>query len=130
MASMDRATAEHELIKFLDDWELDLESNIDEDTSKVIEKQKGQLIKAFESGKLTFGDGELKFQLRDEGVISFMVPKANAYLETDRSKDHEYMKKLYNFMGAMTGKPPKILAKMDARDSKVAQAIVGLFMNG
>lgn len=129
MASMDRATAENEFNNLAEDWELDF-NDLDDESASVVEKQKNTIIKGFINGKLSFSDDGLKMDVRSADPIFFNVPKGSAYLETDRTKENEYMKKLYNFMGAMTGKPPMTLAKMDGRDCKLAQAIVGLFMSG
>lgn len=131
MAEQDRVTAEAEFDKWAEDWDLDLETDMDDPDSKsLLDDHKRRIVKGLIQGKLSIKDEEITLKTRADGSVMFKVPTGAAYMELDRAKDSHTMKKMHNFMAAMTGKTPSFFAAMDGRDIKICQAVVSLFMAG
>lgn len=131
MAKMDRISAVAEFDKLVEDWELDLETDMeDPDTKSSMEVMKSVIVNAIMKGKASIKDEELSVNLRSDETVTFKVPTGATYMELDRAKVDHSMKKLYNFMGGMTGKPANFFSKMDGRDVKICQTITSLFMKG
>ena len=131
---VDEQTAEQEFDRFAEAMVLEVdESRMDEDEAKEFKPLKRTFIRAVQSGALVVNeDGEPELSLskpvNDISTVRFREPKGADYMQADKSKKTESMKKFFMIMASMTDVPVNVYTNMRKRDLKVCQAITGLFM--
>ena len=134
MEKLDRESAQREFDRFAEEWDLetDLGAMEDEDR-KSYEAQRDRLLKAIRSGALTIGDGGIptftpKHAPCEGTPLTLKVPTGSTYMSMDRFKDRQAVHKMHAVLAEMTEQVPKFFSSMDARDLKVPQAVLILFL--
>lgn len=124
--------AEEEFGKFIEAMELDVDPDgMDDEDKASFVSAKRVILKCIESNHLVVNeDGEPVYTPRkgDKSPITFHEPTGASYMAMDQKKKNHDMTKLYSVLADMTEEPIQRFAKMKARDTKVCQAIIGLFL--
>ena len=122
MPKIDKTTAEKELIALLEKWADDQEipDITIGDFSHVFKSAVGYIS----SGKMVIQDEKIKVKNGDEW-LEFGVPLGEAFM----SMKGENAAGMIAFAGSMCKQAPKFFANGDARLTKKAMVIAGLFMH-
>lgn len=135
MSKVAKEVAEADFNRFGAAMDLNFDiSQTDRDSLEGFNGQKQKVVDALMKGSLVineFGEPEYTPQRIDNiagGKIVFHEPTGAAYMEMDRCKEAEGMKKTFVFMAATTGISSSTFATMPNRDIKVCQAITALFL--
>lgn len=133
-SKIDKKTAEEDFGRFAAAWELD--TNVDgmnADDRESFEQQKAKIVKAIMIGRASINDkGDVVYALKDPlpgaEELTLRMPSGDAYMEMDRFKDQQSVRKLMAVMGYMTGKPVKTFSGMSGIDLKLCMAVTSLFL--
>ena len=133
---MAREAAEHDFKTFAEAWDIDddVDGMVDEDDKESFRLQAGRIIRKIRKGQAVVDEGGavLRYTLLEaQGsveVLTFNIPKGQAWSSMDRYKDRQNIGKLNAFMADMTDQSPSLFAKMDGRDLKFCQAVTNLFL--
>jgi hypothetical protein len=137
---VDRETAIIDFETFCNDWYIGYDTSImTEDDQVNFEKVKQQIILAIRDGRLCYNrddetflyiiSGKLSKDLVGE-QITIRRPKGDGYMEMDRFKDGQNMRKVYAMLSTMIGHPVQFISRLDGIDLKIIQAVQTLFLAG
>ena len=128
---IDGAVAQDEFNRFLELMDIDNDpSHMSGEDRVNFDKLARTITKAIETGRLVVNDdGEPVFTPAGfDSPMTFHEPTGATYMSIDRRKDGQNVAKLHAMLADMTKQPPDVFAKMKARDYKVAQAVIMLFL--
>jgi len=128
--------AEADFARLCDTWDIDTDTEeMDGDDRDSFAKLKRQIVRKIRTGQLTVdAEGEtatleLEWSKKVQtNKITFQTPEGDAYATFDIYKDRQNVAKMHSLMGSMTGQGPDFFVKLNARDLKVCQNLVNLFL--
>jgi phage major head subunit gpT-like protein len=136
---VDRETATADFEKFCSEWRIGYDTaTMTEDDQAEFEKLKQQIVTAVMDGRLYYDTDEswnytISGSMSKDLVgtqIDIHRPKGDAYMEMDRFKDGQNMRKMYAILGYMISKPVQYISRLDGIDLKIIQAVQNLFLAG
>ena len=130
---VDREVAETEFDRFVDTMDLDLDpSKMDKEDGADFTRLRDSVVRAIEKGAVVISEsGEPVFlPVGDIGhdAITFYEPTGASLMATDGKGKNADVKKMFAMMADITRTSPGVFAKMPARDLKVCQNILTLFL--
>lgn len=128
-----REVAEAEFERFVETMDLDVdESRMDTEDRKSFDELKERLLRAIETGLLVVDDKGQPVYTPRAGThtqpITFHEPTGASFMAMDTKKKDQSVAKMYAVMADMTHLDQKVFAAMPARDLKICQAVVTLFL--
>ena len=122
-----------EFDRFTHAWDID--ANVDAmngEDKESFEVQKGRIVRAIQSGAATIDEeGDVTYALKHpKGAVTSLCFKAGrtSLIAMDQYKDRQNVHKMYAVIGSMVAQPPKLIANMDARDTKLCMGVASLFL--
>jgi hypothetical protein len=127
---VDRETAERDFETFAEEWGIDTDlEDMDEESRDGFEQHKRRIVRAIMSGNAVVDGHKLSYTpLGDSDEITFKRPKGRALLAMDNAKESQHMRKMFEFLGSVTGQAPKVFSNMDGRDLKLCSSVASLFL--
>jgi len=127
--------AEREFERFVEAMDLDVAQDaMDEEDRKDFSNQKRLFLREVKRGKLSVDEqGQPVFRpsgCAEEQALTFHEPVGANFVEMDRYKESQSVKKTNALLDAMTKTSPKRFASMKNRDYKVCAAIMAFFLGG
>lgn len=132
--AIDREVAEAEFDRFVEAMDLDLDpSTMDKEDGADFARLRDSMVRAIQKGAVLIHEetGEPIFlPAKDVGceTITFYEPTGASLMATDGKGKNADVKKMFAMMADMTRTSPGTFSKMPARDLKVCQNIVTLFL--
>jgi hypothetical protein len=127
-----REVAELDFARFLDMMDLDADmTRMDPEDTKSFEEAKHRLVRAIERGHLAIDEKGQPVYTPQGGTqqpITFFEPTGASFIAMDSKKKDQNVAKLCAVMADMTRQNAALFAKLPARDFKVCQTIVTLFL--
>lgn len=124
--------AEADFNRFAEMMDLDVdETRMSAEDVATFKEQKARLLRAMLRGHLVVNEkGEPVYtpQLGIRDPITFHEPDGATMMAMDKLPKGENAARTHALLGAMTGKPPVLFAKMKSRDLKNCSAILNLFL--
>lgn len=131
---VDHKTAGQDFNRFAEAWEIDtVVEDMKQEDRDSFEDQKRKVVKAIMIGRAAVGeDGNIVYNLKDPvhgtDAVTLRMPRGEGYMEMDRFKEQQGVRKFMAVMGHMTGKPVKMFADMSGIDIKFCMAVSTLFL--
>ena len=127
--------ADEEFEKWAEIFYLDCDvESMDSEEADDFKKIKKQFVLSLRLGRVSIDeDGDLTLKLIEplgEKTELVFAQKFNssAFIQMDRHKEKESMKKTLSFLGGWTKTDPRQLYKLDARDMKLCLSLTTLFL--
>jgi len=135
---IDKQTAEEEFARFCEAWEIDDDvDEMKEEDREDFNGLKNKVTTAIKRGRLIFNsDDTFEYKVskhskdKEGDKLTISPPKGEAFMETDRHKEKELMKKSFSFLANMTGKSVPYFHNLNAIDIRPIQAIMTLSLAG
>lgn len=132
-AKVGRDVAEAEFERFVESMDLDVDpAHMDGEDRASFAQLKERILRAIEHGHLVVDEkGQPVYTPRAGGAvqsITFHEPTGASFMAMDSKKKDQNVAKMYAVMADMTHLDPKVFAAMAARDLKICQALVTLFL--
>jgi hypothetical protein len=131
---VDKKTAAADFNRFAAAWELDTDvEEMSIDDRQSFEQQKAKIIKGIMIGRAAIDEsGDVRYTLKDpvHGIeeVTLKMPSGDGYMEMDRFRDQQSVRKFMAVMGHMTGRPVKAFSGMSGIDLKFCMAVSALFL--
>ena len=128
-----REVAEAEFERFVDTMDLDVdETRMDGEDRTSYRDLKERILRAIEHGHLVVDEKGQPVYTPRAGTqaqpIIFHEPTGASFMAMDSKKKDQNVAKMYAVMADMTHLDAKVFASMAARDLKICQALVTLFL--
>lgn len=132
MSEVAKEVAEAEFERFTAAMDLDVDTTrMDADDRKGYDEARHVIVRAIERGQIYVDDkGQPVFTPTAEGAkpITFFEPTGASYMATDGHKKTAEVAKLCAMLGEVTRTNAKTFAGMPARDFKICQKLIVLFL--
>ena len=131
---VDKKTAEQDFNCFAEAWEIDTDvEEMTQEDRDSFNDQKRKIVKAIRIGRASVdGKGDIAYVLKEPvhsvDSLTLTMPRGEGYMEMDRYKEQQSVRKFMAVMGHMSGKPVKVFSDMSGIDVKFCMAVSTLFL--